>query len=381
MRILGIERDDSAVNHYRIFSPMKKLLDNNLADVALIHQRELGADRAIQLALDADIIMFQRPADENWLNFIRVCRKHGKIIISDYDDDPFNTSPLNPFYQYVGTEPVEYTWADGTKEMLWSEDMIGSDGKRIFNIERNIAYRDMFRLNFKKSDLVTCTTDILKQEFVKFAPNVAVLPNMVDPDFWPTLPSFLKSEIRIGWQGGFSHYEDLYEIVPVIKNVLAKHDNVKFVYFGDQRFRKLFKDCDQNKLEWQDWVHYETYPYKMTLLNLDIGICPLANNKFNWTKTAIKWMEYSMLGAATIASNIEPYKSVIKHGETGLLCSSNEEWETALDELIRDANKRTRMAKLAFVNVMEEHNINKHITLWRDTYESLLKPKEVVVCQ
>lgn len=379
MKILGIERDESACNHYRIFSPLKAVLDQNLADVALIHQRDLGSDRALQLALGADIIQFQRPADENWLNFIRACRKYGKYIVSDYDDDPFNTSPLNPFYQYVGTEPVEYQWADGTKQMLWSEEMVGSTGNKIFNIERNIAFRDMFRLNFKKSDLVTCTTEILANEFRKITPSVAVLPNLIDPNFWPTIPAFQKKEVRIGWQGGFSHYEDLYDIVPTIKKILKKYDNVTFVYFGDQRFRNLFKDCDQNKIEWQDWVHHETYPYKMTLLNLDIGICPLANNKFNWTKSAIKWMEYAMLGAATVASNIEPYSSVIKNGETGFLCSDESEWEMALSALIENKPQRELLAKRAFMDVMENHNIQKKAKMWVDAYESILRPKEALV--
>jgi len=379
MKILGIERDDSACNYYRIFSPLKNMLDQNLADIALIHQRDIASDRALSLALNSDVIVFQRPANEDWLNFIKVCRKHGKHIVSDYDDDPFNTSPLNPFYQYVGTEPVEYTWADGTKEMLWSEEMVGSTGSKIFNIERNIAFRDLFRLNFKKSDLVTCTTEILADEFRKITPSVAVLPNLIDPVFWPSIPDFSKREVRIGWQGGWSHYEDLYDIVPVIKDILNKYDNVKFVYFGDQRFRTLFKDCDQNKIEWQDWVHHETYPYKMTLLNLDIGICPLSNTHFNWTKSAIKWMEYSMLGAATVAANIEPYSSVIKDRETGLLPNDNEDWKMALEALIENPEKRRLMAKRAFMDVMENHNIQNKAHLWIKAYEEMLKPKEVLV--
>jgi len=379
VKILGIERDESACNFYRVFSPLQNILDQNLADIALIHQRDLGSDRAIQLALGADIIQFQRPADENWLNFIKACRKYGKHIVSDYDDDPFNTSPLNPFYQYVGTEPIEYQWDDGTKEMLWSEDMVGSTGNKIFNIERNIAFRDMFRLNFKKSDLVTCTTEVLANEFRKITPSVAVLPNLIDPTFWPTIPAFQKNEVRIGWQGGFSHYEDLYNIAPTIKKILEKYDNVTFVYFGDQRFRNLFKDCDQNKIEWQDWVHHETYPYKMTLLNLDIGICPLSDNKFNWTKSSIKWMEYSMLGMATVASNIEPYSSTIRNGETGFLCSDETEWQSALEALIENKPQRLLMAKKAFSDVMENHNIQKKAKMWVDAYEAILRPKEVLV--
>lgn len=353
------------------------MLERKLADVALIHQRELGTDRAISLATEADIIVFQRPANEDWLNFIRVCRKHGKYIVSDFDDDPFNTHPLNPFYQYVGTEPVEYKWPDGTKEWLWSEDMISGTGNKIFSIERNIQFRDMFRLNFKKSDLVTCTTDLLRDEFLKLNPNVKVLPNCIDFGFFPIMPEIVKHEIRIGWQGGYSHYEDLYQIIPVIEKILSKHDNVKFVYFGDQRFRGLFKGCDQNKIEWQDWCSHDVYPYKLSMMNLDIGLCPLSDNKFNWTKSAIKWMEYSTVGMATVASNVSPYKDIIKNGETGILCSSNDEWEESISSLILDKQRRILMAKKAFSSVYEEHNLDSKCHLWLEAYQEVLKPKEV----
>lgn len=378
MKILGIERDSSACNYYRVQSPLINLNKQGLAECILIPERELGNDRAVDLALNSDIIIFQRPHTEAWYNFIKTCQKYGKTIVSDYDDDPFNCSPLNPFYQYIGTEPVLYTWPDGSKDWLWSEDMVSAKGNRIFNIERNINYRDMFRLNFKKSDLVTCTTDQLREEFIKINPNVAVLPNLIDPTFYPRSPEFVKREIRIGWQGGYSHYEDLYFIVPVIKKILEKHDNVKFVYFGDYRFLDMFKTCNQNQLEHQSWMSHDVYPHMLTLLNLDIGICPIIDNRFNRTKSAIKWMEYSMVGMATVASNIPPYSTVIEDGKTALLCSqSQNEWFDAIDKLIMDPKFRLRMSKMAFSNVFLDHNIDTKAHMWIDAYEKVLRPSEV----
>ena len=34
---------------------------------------------------------------------------------------------------------------------------------------------------------------------------------------------------------------------------------------------------------------------------------------------------------AIIASNVTPYKEVIKHGETGILCSTPKEWKEAIE--------------------------------------------------
>lgn len=374
MRILGIERDNTACNFYRILSPLYKMDEQNLAEIFILKERDLGEDRAKDMAMWADIIVFQRPATEAWFNFIKLCRKIGKIVVSDYDDDPFNTSPLNPYYAFVGTEEVVWQWEDGTKEMLWSEEMISPTGNRIFNIEKNINHRDMFRLNFKKSDLVTCTTDILREEFLKINPNVSVLPNLISTDFFPTTHEFVKKEVRIGWQGGASHYEDLYMVKDAIMEVLEKEKKAKFVYFGDMRFQGLFKNCNQSQIEWHSWVSHATYPYKLALLNLDIGLCPLVDNQFNRNKSAIKHFEYSMMGISTIASNISPYSNVITDKKTGLLVPETKEaWVSSMRELINDKYKRLALSRSAKDNVIENHNLDTKAHLWVDAYEKVLK--------
>ena len=378
MRIMGIERDKTACNYYRVLQPLAKMDEKGMAEVQLIQESQLGDESSMNIALWADIIVFQRPATEAWFNFIKLCRKIGKLVVSDYDDDPFNTSPLNPYYAFIGTEEVAWQWPDGTKEMLWSDGMVSKTGKVIFNIEQNINHRDMFRTNFKKSDLVTCTTPLLRESFLQINPRVAVLPNVIDPSFFPSGYEMVKSEkkIRIGWQGGCSHYEDLYLIKDAIKNVLEKNPRVIFCYFGDMRFAGLFKDCPQDQIEYHPWVSHSTYPYKMALMNLDIALCPLVDNVFNRNKSAIKWMEYSLVKAATIASAIPPYEGVIKDKETGFLVQDHE-WEGAMQTLIDDRSYRNRLVEAADTDVRENHNADKSSHLWLEAYEGLMKPQEV----
>jgi len=375
MKILAITRDNTACNFYRILQPLSKMDEQDLAKVQFIDEKNLGDERATNAVLWADLIVFQRPATEAWFQFIKTCRKYGKVVVSDYDDDPFNTSPLNPYYQYVGTEEVIWQWADGTKEMLWSEDMVSPTGQRIFNIERNINHRDMFRLNFKKSDLVTCTTENLRTEFLKINPSVAVLPNVIDPAFFPSGQELVKKEVRIGWQGGCSHYEDLYMIKDAVKEITDKYNNVKFVFFGDMRFQGLFSKCNPKKLEWNPWVSHNCYPYKLTLMNIDIGLCPLVDNQFNRNKSAIKWMEYSMVGAATIASDIPPYSPVIEQGRDGFLVPGEEKtlWVEAIEELIENESLRNHLAQNAKEKVLEHHNADKSAHLWAEAYNKVLK--------
>ena len=366
MRILGFERGTSACNHYRILQPLYKLQQHKLADILTIHQgNSSDLDFVVQKIMEADIVMFQRPQDDRWFDFIKTAQKHGKIIVVDYDDHPFLVSPLNPAYRHYGTSEVNYKWPDGSIKPLWK------DGEREFYLEQNITRQNYFVAAFKKADMVSTTTPILQDIFLKLNKNSVVLPNLIDFDLFPQLEC-IKKEIRIGWQGGVSHYEDLYMVVPAIKKILEKYDNVKFVFLGDARFYNLFKDMPKNKFEWHGWVKHEAYPLKLVTLNLDIGICPLVDNEFNRNKSAIKFFEYSAIKIPTIASNIPPYFPVMNSGKDGLLIS-DDKWYEAMEELILDKKKRDYLAKNAYENVFENHNADKKAYLWRDAFESLLK--------
>jgi glycosyltransferase involved in cell wall biosynthesis len=90
-------------------------------------------------------------------------------------------------------------------------------------------------------------------------------------------------------------------------------------------------------------------------------------------------MEYSMLDIATIASNIPPYSKSIVNGTTGLLVEeTSKAWTDAINYLIGNRGPRQYLARSAKESVLKEHNINTKAYLWKEAYEKLLKPSEVV---
>lgn len=374
MKVFCCERDDGATNNYRIMQPHFKLMEHGMANVCTAREGiELNQDHAYMSAMESDIIVFHRPQSENWFKFIKVCNKHGKTVVADYDDDPFNTSPLNPFYQWIGTEEIIFTWPDGREEMLWSKDP--ESGSRYINIEDNIRRRDLFRASFKNADLVSCTTDILAEKLRTINPNVVVLPNLIDFNQYPTC-DLVKKNIRIGWQGGASHYEDLFMIRDAIGEILKKYPQVTFVYWGDMKLYGMFRKFPMERIECHNWSDYLVYPYKLKCMNLDIGLCPVVENEFNRNKSAIKYFEYSVTGSASIASDWEPYSPCITSGKDGLLVKPDQ-WFAAMEELILDGDKRTRLAKNAYSNVFENYNADTQAHKWQEAYQNVLK-KELV---
>jgi len=372
MRILGFERNRGACNHHRIVQPLYKLLQHEKANILTIHpDNVVDLEFVNQKIMESEIIVFQRPADAAWLNFIKTARKHGKLIVADYDDDPFNVSPWNESYRYWGTEEQFRETEEGDVIPLWR------DGEDNFHIEKNISRHNYFKASFKKVDMVSTTTPLLAETFKKLNKNTVVLPNVIDFSIFPKV-EMVKKEIRIGWQGGGSHYEDLFMVAPVIKRIAKQYKNVKFVYFGDVRFHGLFKDIPQAQLEWHSWVSHAAYPYKLACLNLDIGLCPLTDTDFNRKKSAIKYFEYSAMRIPTIASNIPPYTPVITNGQDGVLVENTKNaWYNQMVELIESRGLtrglRKRLAERAYDNVYENHNADKKVHLWAEAFEGLLK--------
>jgi glycosyltransferase involved in cell wall biosynthesis len=350
-----------------------KLREQKMADCLTIYERDItyNLPMAYQRIMESDIVVFQRPASEAWLGFVKTAQKAGKIIVCDYDDDPFSTNPMNPSYKWSGTEEVMMKWEDGKTDMLWK------DGENDFDIEENIRRRDLFKANFRKADLITVTTPILQSALLPINKNCVVLPNLVDFMQYPAV-EFVKKGVRILWQGGQSHYEDLYMVHKAIIRILSKYPNVTFVYFGDVRFHALFKDAPQNQIEYHPWVGHKTYPYKLATLNCDIGLCPITDNQFNRRKSSIKWMEYSVMKMATIASDLPPYNVDIVSGHTGTLVR-DDQWFDAIEVLINNQKHREHLARNAYQEVFENHNADTKAYLWRDAYEKILKQELVEV--
>lgn len=367
LRILGVERDNKACGYYRITQPLEHIAAQGLADCSLIeYGTSFDEDVNMRKVFEADVILLPRPSSEEWFAFVKACRKAGKVIVSDYDDDPFTCDPMNPYYRWIGVED----WHHPDFGWVWKDGMKDKGGEEWFNVEKNINRRDMVRAAFKRSDLVTCTTKELSEVFLKINPNTVILPNFIDLDCY-VRPEFVKKKVRIGWQGGVSHYRDLHFVVPILERI-SKRNDVEIVYFGDSRFAHLFKNV--KNFELHPFVAHGTYPYKLSLLNLDIGLCPLVDNEFNRRKSAIKWMEYTAVGAATVASDMPPYSNVMRNMDTGILAPNDAEcWEQALCGLIENRKKILELSSRALEDIRQKHTIQANAHLWVEAYKNVIE--------
>jgi len=362
--VYGFDGANNGCNFYRIKQPFSKL--KGIEDIIAISSSDCKTIEEQSEAIDAsDVLVSQNGMSEKYLIYIKENKGKKKFVL-DYDDNIFSVGPYNPSYAQHGTKEVD-VFINGERRSLWK------DGENGFDIKRNENTINIFTETLKSVDMVTTPSINLARKFRDMgARNVRVIANKIDFGIWKQLNLVKDDKVRIGYQGGWSHYEDWLEIKDAIKEVVNSNDKAILVIYG-QCYQGTLEGIDPEKIVVEDWVNIEAYPYKFRSSNIDIGIAPLKYNEFNVCKSEIKWEEYSALGIPCIASNIPPYSNVIEHEKTGLLASNTGEWIEYLNLLINDKTKRDLIGNTAMKKAREKYDIDNGLGEYVTAYQSLFR--------
>ena len=90
---------------------------------------------------------------------------------------------------------------------------------------------------------------------------------------------------------------------------------------------------------------YEDFMRKFSQLHWDIALCPLVTIPFNMVKSNTKWVEYSSVGAAVIASKGTIYDECCDQ-EAGIL-AADDEWYANIKLLIENDELRFKLLSKA----------------------------------
>ena len=372
IRVCGVLRDEGACGLYRIKQPLTFLNDEKNFDVAIggVAFSEGGIKSDLfSLLRDCDLAIIPRPVSDEAFDLVKSLKgvNPRKKVVIDFDDNIFSVNPLSPHYRDFGTKEITIDSEDG-RVKLWS------DGKDLFDIERNRNKLEISKEILRFVDAVTVTTEELANVYREYNENTFVLPNSVDFSAWNAVRIVKDGFVRVTWHGGCSHYDDLLEIQPVMESVAKQNKAVRLEICGHE-FKGIFKNIRSDQYSYHGWVPTEVHPYKQALLNADIAIIPLKDDLFNRCKSPIKWVEYAALQIPCVARDIPPYSEVIEHGETGFLYKNNSECEMLLKELIGDPAMRARVGKKAYHYVAENYNAKSNSELWAKAITEIMGDK------
>ena len=354
MKIAVLPLNNDGCSHYRIKKPYTAMNDK---EIIFFQDKDIETPEFLNFLEQSDYVLCRQYHDKAILNILDPLfshkdskRKKPLNVILDMDDDVFDIDPYSDAYQVFGIEEVKHG-----DQWLWK------DGANI-DIKANKAYHNSLERFLIRADIVTVSTERLKEKYSKYNSNVIVVPNAIDPKDW-VVPNFKShKEIRIGWTGGTSHYSDWYEIKDDIERLAKEYPRIKFV-IGGTKFDGIFKNIKEEQVEYWGWVDATGHGYRVAMMDLDLAIIPLKDSQFNSNKSCIKFYEFSSLKVPTICSNVPPYSD-----EAPKESLTNNFYET-IKYYLENKTRATEMAEKNFNWVSKNRNQDK---ISKELYKKLV---------
>jgi glycosyltransferase involved in cell wall biosynthesis len=284
--------------------------------------------------LKSSVVIMQRLSTLRGLATMQYFKQNLKMtILTEIDDDAFAVDSSNPGFGGLAPNSEAY---------------------------------DVFLKQMRMSHGIVVSTHSLRNSYYKVKGKVYVMPNSIDFSVWGKLKRKKhKGKIRIVWQGGVHHGDDLQLLMPVVPKILKRYKNVEFHFFG---YFPPFLHMDRTV--GHEPVPILKYPQKMAELGADIIVAPLCDTRLNRARSNLRCVEAGAMSVPVVASGglKLPYRELLTKSGGGMTVANTDEWVTALAALIENENLRIEMGNLLHESVLRDYNLEKTAK----EYENLL---------
>ena len=335
---------------YRV-EQKKTYLENLGCEVRCIDQEELRYWSFSHDILWSDAVIFCRlPAMYPYLRAISFAKACGKKTYAEIDDLLFTSEYPANFESYGGSIPIEQY--------------------------RNLCIDYPLRLGIlNEVDEVIVSTQMLADTCTKSLDNkskpIHIIPNLPLPELeiassslqheqdWTKNNKRLKIALT---SGTLSHKQVLKDFIyPILLETLEEHSDVELIIVGHIQLPSSFTKF-KSRINSVPFTSYSSY---LNLLKqASIALVPLEVHPTTDAKSAIKWMEASMCGLASICSPVKAYTDVTTDQKDVLIASNLNEWRTCLKTLIDQSEFRKSLAKQAYKSARQQFNQSEGEKLW-----------------
>jgi len=306
--------------------------------------------------LKNDAVFYYAMSSPDLIKLVKKLRKFGPekhddgslsvppVFFGDMDDNIHFINPLNPKFRDLGTrdgsgrlfgkgEEIFIIDEAGERHQLWKdgeasgnvvvEDRRTLNKKWIWDVEKAQERVNVIDKLWRVVDGMSFSTPRLNAYYKKALKlkNTYTFYNSVRFDDYPDIPTIKeKGKIKVLWQGGDAHYGDWYGLRPVLPWTCEAFPEVNWTIFGSI-YPFIHKSIPRDRLTYIDWVPYDAYKLRLSTIDFDFMVAPLAPNIFNECKSAIKWYEVSALPTPrpVLAANVPPFSDEMIDGEISKL--------------------------------------------------------------
>ncbi len=296
------------------------------------------------------LIVCRLPALHPVLRAIHSARSAGLPVYYDIDDlicDPDHCPP--PLESYAGT----------------------------LNPERHRRFRldvSPYSAAIRACDGLIASTTSLARRWQQLqgseARPVWVLPNLAPPELRRALrpPQPLSQPLRLVVASGTTAHKQAWqdELAPALALLLDRHPQLQLDLLGHLQLPlPLQPFADRIRCR-----PYADYPrYLQQLGQAQIGLVVLEPGCFTDAKSAIRWMEFSGLGLASVLSPTATYLEILEAGVHALFARGSGEWVEQIERLIADPALRLQLARQAQSHAKALFGPHQAEVFWRPLIE------------
>jgi glycosyltransferase involved in cell wall biosynthesis len=156
--------------------------------------------------------------------------------------------------------------------------------------------------------------------------------------------------VRLAWMGHRANWETLEPLRALLSELdfrlvtVANHPEAD-VAWSPEAVRRVVASCD-------------------------IGVVTTRPPPVSTVKSSNRVVQFMAAGKPVIAGRIPSYEEVVRHGETGFLCDSTDDWRAALLEL-RDPERRQAVATAAWDTVHPGYRVETIARRWLEVFRTL----------
>lgn len=275
-----------------------------------------------------DMIVLSRQIHPGWVRIITEGKERGCKFVYDIDDDIYSM----PEYYH------------GKKE-YWDK------------------YRPNMGILMSMCDAVTVSTEPLKQVMEKYNKHVYIVKNTVIEPEEPFGQS--NGKVRIGCCMTDFHKADFGDFI--VKSLLRAKDehNIAITFIGyippEMIGKAVFYDFVQPK----DFISF------MRKMNIDIALIPSRTEKFNQSRSNLKFLQHGINKTAVIASGTYPYRTTVTPDMGIVVNNKISDWSKAITDLIEDKGKRETMGGNAYQFVRKNYLLQNQLGELNNVYTQI----------